>query len=159
MSRKKVADPIAVLSGGVVSEKTHGGRADGAIVRENFLPLPVDRALELRFDVGEVPEELEIPDVVDARVKPVVYVEEGGLETFDAEKLRQVLLEAGAKYVKSPIVHVVRKVVRRDERHDVEIPLEFSLELFAEETRPREAEEKVAFAAALAREADAGEKE
>lgn len=155
--RKTVRDPISVLSNGAVSKTTHGGRDDGAIVSEHFLPLPVDRTLELRWDVGVVPEEMEIPDVVDARVKPVVYVEEGAI--FDAEKFKKVLLEAGAKYVRSPLVHVVRRETRRDERHDVEIPLEESLGLFAEETSPRDPEGKIEFAAAVAREADAGERE
>jgi hypothetical protein len=163
--RRKVAnDPIAVLSGGVVSETTHGGRADRAVVRENFLPLPVDRTLELRIELGEdFDGDLDLllvdVDVRDARVKPVVFVPEERVDLLDRETLRERILAIGAKYCKAPVVHVVRKVVRRDVRHDAEIPLEDSLRIFAEETKPRDTEEKIAFAAELAREADAGEME
>lgn len=161
MPRKKVPrDPIAVLSGGVVSETSHGGREDGAVVRENFLPLPVDRTLELRWDLGNgfpADGEPEIPDVAGARVKLVIFVAEESVMHLDRDGLRDRILSAGAKYCKAPVVHVVRKAEHRDARHAVDVPLEESLRLFAEETKPREAEDKVEFAAGLAREADAGE--
>ena len=129
----------------------------------HFVPLPVERTIELRleleadWDGGFEPT--DFPDVLGARVKPVVFVVEERANLLDREALRASLEELGAVYVRTPLVHVLRKVVRRDERHDVEIPLEESIELFAEETKPRDAEAKVAFAVALAREADAGEKE
>jgi hypothetical protein len=50
-------------------------------------------------------------------------------------------------------------VVKRDDRHDVELSLEESIRVFAEETRPADVGEKVAFAVEIAREADGGEKE
>lgn len=157
MPRKKVArDPISVLSGGVVAENVFGGR-----VRQNFLPLPVDRTLELRFDLGDEFDgtlDLDV-DVEGARVKPVVFVPEGKVDLLDREEIQRALLAAGAKYVKVPVVHVVRTVAHRDERHDVEISLEESIRIFAEETKPRDVDEKVAFAAALARESDAGARE
>ncbi len=157
MARRKAArDPLAVLSGGVVSETTHGGRADGAVVRENFLPLPVDRTIELRLEFGE---DLGDVDVEGARVKPILLVPEEKADLVDREGLRSKLMEKGAVYVKAPIVHVVRRAVKRDERHDADVPLEESLRLFAGETKPRDAEEKVAYAVALAREADAAEGE
>lgn len=162
MKRRKVArNPISVLSDGNVSETSFGGRDDRVVVKQNFLPLPVDRTIELRWDFTRADLETEIPisDVTGARVKPVVYVAEDALDLFDREELRERIIAAGAKYVKAPTVHVVRGTTYRDERHDVEIPLEESLRLFSEETSPRDSAEKIAFAAELAREADAGEKE
>ena len=126
----------------------------------HFVPLPVERTIEIRFELDEDWNgDLEFPDVVGARVKPVIFVAEERANLVDRDAIRSTLEELGAIYVRTPLVHVVRKVVRRDERHDVEIPLEDSIELFAEETKPRDAEAKIAFAVALAREADAGEKE
>jgi hypothetical protein len=154
-----VNDAITRLSDGVIRETTHGGRDDGAVVRENFLPLPVDRTVELRIEIGESfdGEIGGFPDLAGARVKPVVFVPEERAELFDRDALREKLEEAGAIYVKAPTVHTIRRVVRRDARHDVDVPLEESLRIFAEETKPRDADAKVEFAAALAREADAGE--
>lgn len=128
-------------------------------LREDVVDLPVDRMLELVWDLGDdfdgtFPVSAE--DVSGARVKPVVFCPEEKLELVDKAALRDALLDAGAVYVKAPTVHVVRKKERRDERHDVELELEASLELFAEETRVRDPEGKIAFAAELAREADAG---
>lgn len=128
-------------------------------MNETILPLPVDRLVEVVYQldrdfdgVFEVP-----PSVEGARVKPVVYVPEEKLELVRKDELRELLLRAGAVYVKAPTVHVIRKRRRRDERHDVELDLEASLAIFAEETGADAA--KVEFAAALAREADAGEVE
>jgi hypothetical protein len=129
----------------------------------HFVPLPADRTIELRFELGEDWdggfEPADFPDVLGARVKPVLFVAEERADLVDREAIRATLEELGAIYVRAPLVHVVRKVVRRDERHDVEIPLEESIGLFAEETKPRDAEAKVAFALELAREADAEDEE
>lgn len=129
---------------------------------QHFVPLPVDRTVELRLEFG-ADWDGEIvyarSDVEGARVKPVVFVAEEKADLVDREAIRATLVELGAVYVRAPMVHVVRNVVRRDERHDVEIPLEESIRLFAEETKPRDAEAKVAFALELAREADADEEE
>jgi hypothetical protein len=155
VARRRVArDPLAALSGGIASETTHGGRDDGAVVRENFLPLPVDRTLELRLEFGE---NLGDVDVRGARVKPILFVPEEKADLVDREALRAKLIERGAVYVKAPTVHVIRKAIKRDERHRADVPLEESLRLFAGETRPRDADAKGEFAAALAREADAAE--
>jgi len=126
-----------------------------------FLPLPVEPTLEIRFELDEAWDGAwRLPAAVSgARVKPVVSVPEARAEAVDRAALRRAVLEAGAVYCKLPEVHVRRREVRRDERHDVELPLEESLRIFAEETRPRDAERFVEFAAALAREADAGESE
>jgi hypothetical protein len=128
---------------------------------DRFLPLPVDRTIELRFDLGDDWDgaiELE-PDLTGARVKPVVHVAEAVVERFDRNGLKDRILEAGATYCKAPVVHVVRTVVKRDDRHDVELSLEESIRVFAEETRPADAGEKVVFAVEIAREADGGERE
>lgn len=158
--KRRPADPIAILSGGIVSETTHGG------VRENFLPLPVDRLLELRWELGEdfageyALDERSLEAIkAGARVKPVIFVPESKLELVDREAVRTWLLELGAKYVRAPLIHVARRTTRRDARHDVEIPLEESIRIFADETRPRDKVAKRVFAAALAREADAGARE
>lgn len=154
-----VREAIAALSGGIARETSHGGREDGAVVREDFLPLPVDRTVEIRLDLDlDFAGDFDVRDDLEgARVKPVVFVPEERADLVDREALRTALLERGAVYVKAPLVHVVRREAKRDARHDVEVPLEESLRLFVEETRPRDAEAKVEFAAALAREADAGE--
>jgi hypothetical protein len=162
--KRRPADPISVLSDGVVSETTYGGREDGSIVRENFIPLPVDRTIEVRLELaenfdGDLDLLLTDLDFRDARVKPVLFVPEAVVDLLSRDALRESILQAGALYCRTPIVHVVRTVVHRDERHDVEIPLEESLRIFAEETKPRDADGKVSFAAELAREADAGERE
>lgn len=126
----------------------------------HFVPTPADRTVEVRVELGEDWEGgIEFPDVRGARVKPVIFVAEERADLVDREAIRTVLEELGAVYVRTPLVHVVRKVVRRDERHAVDLPLEESIRLFAEETTPRDAGEKIAFALELAREADAGEKE
>jgi hypothetical protein len=155
---KTVLDPLVALSGGVVSRTTFRGRATNS-----FLPLPVDRTIELRIEIGEdFSGDFELGNLdrfVGARVKPVLYVRESAVETVDRSALRDAILALGAKYVKTPIVHVVRRIVRRDERHDVELDLEDSLRLFAEETGVSDPERKVAFAVALARESDALESE
>lgn len=127
-----------------------------------FLALPVDRTIELRFDFGEDWDgsiDLDLPRLAGARVKPVVYVSDAVVDRFDREALRHRILSAGAAYCRASLVHVVRRVARRDVRHDVALTLEESVRVFAEETAPSAVEEKVVFAVALAREADSGEKE
>ena len=129
--------------------------------RERFLPLPVDRHVELTFEFPETID-LAVFDsnvVVGARVKPIVIVSEEKLETLDREAIRRAILEKGAVHCRAPEVRVVRRKVKRDERHAADVPLEESLRIFAEETRARNAEWKVGFAAELAREADAGARE
>ena len=133
--------------------------ADGQVW---FLPLPVEPTREIRFELDadwdgrwKIDPEL----VRGARIKPVVFVPEERASEVDKASLRQLFLDTGATYCKLPEVHVHRKEVRRDARHDVELSIEESLWLFASETRPKNTEDKVLFAAALAREADAGAKE
>lgn len=158
MPRRKTAnDPVSALSGGIISQRSHGGREDGAVVMETVLPLPIDRTLEIRWDVGD--DLSALPDVAGARVKPVVFVREEDAAALDLVDLRNRILGAGAVYCRAPIVHVVRSEVKRDARHAADVPLEESLRIFAEETRPEDAGAKVEFAAGLAREADAGEEE
>ena len=125
--------------------------------RERFVELPVDRHVELLLDFAEDPD-LAIDEglVRGARVKPVVVIPEEKLETFDRDALREAVLAAGAEYCRAPEVRVVRKRTKRDERHSADVPLEESLRIFAAETRARDSDAKVAFAAELAREADAG---
>lgn len=129
---------------------------------DRFLPLPVDRTIELRFEFGadwDGTIDLDLAALAGARVKPVVFVAEEVAERFDRDGLRNRILAAGVVYCRAPLVHVARKVTRRDERHAVEAPLEESIRIFAEETTPPDVDAKVAFAVELAREADAGEKE
>lgn len=120
-------------------------------VREYDLPLPVDRTLELRWDA--LPDG-DLPDVAGARVKPVLFLDEVESTTFDRGAFKERLREAGAVYVKAPVVHVLRRRSARDDRHAADVPLEESLRMFAQETHC--GVDHVEFAAALAREADAG---
>lgn len=125
--------------------------------REEFLPLPVDRPLELVWDLdADWDGTLALPDVTGARVKCVLRVVEERAALADPAALRRRVLEAGAVFCKTPEVVVLRRRELRDERHAVDLPLEESLRLFAAETLVPDPEAKVAFAAALAREADAG---
>lgn len=98
-------------------------------------------------------------DVKGARIKPVILIPEEVVNLLDRHAVRQKILDFGAVYCKVPIVHVLRKRTKRDDRHRVELSLEESLKIFAEETRPEDSEGKVKFAASLAREADSGERE
>lgn len=121
---------------------------------EYFVPLPVDPTIEVAVRM-DLETEFEIPrDVRGARVKLVVYVPEARAAEVDRGALRAKLLDAGAVYARDPVVHVVRDEAKRDERHAVDVPLEESVRIFADETRPERAEEKIAFALELAREAD-----
>ena len=138
---------------------THGR---GEPVENRFLEYGAQPTREIRWELppdwdGDLPLD---PDVIDgSRIKPVVLVPDNVADQLDRHALRQRILDLGATYCKVPVVHVLRERVARDERHRTELSLEESLEIFAEETRPPDAEAKVAFAAELAREADAGEKE
>lgn len=154
--------PYARWTGEIVSRGSFPTSAvDRGYVKHHFLPLPADRTLEIRWDLDDdFDGSFEFPDGVSgARVKPVIHVPEGKVGLVDRDGLRKVLLDAGAIYCKAPTVHVARRKVKRDERHAVEVPLEESLRIFAEETNPRDPDRRVEFAAALAREADAGAKE
>lgn len=129
---------------------------------DRFLPLPVDRTLELKFEFGadwDGTIDLDLEKLAGSRVKPVVFVVEEAVERFDRDSLKLRILHAGAVYCRAPLVHVIRRTVKRDERHAVEVPLEESIRIFAEETNPADADKKVTFAAEVAREADGGEKE
>jgi len=133
-------------------------------VREEFLPLPATPAVELAFDLDEDwdgrLESLGLPDaVVGAAVKLVLRVAEERLAELDREGFRAAVLAAGADSCRAPVVHVTRKREARDDRHAAELTLEDSLSIFAEEVRAPDAGARVAFAAALAREADAGVEE
>lgn len=128
-------------------------------IREEFIPLPVDRLLELASDWVDGRLDLDLralPALRGATVKLTVRVPEEQLAEFDREGLRAAVLAAGAAACRAPTVHVIRREERRDARHAAELPLEDSLRIFAEEVRAPDAGERVAFAAALAREADAG---
>lgn len=129
------------------------------IARCTFLPLPAEPTRELVLELGDDWDgawEFDPEVVRGARVKPVVYVPEGRLALLDRDALRKAIVEAGATYCRTPTIHVSRLREKRDARHDAELPLEESLRIFGEETRARDLAEKVAFAAELAREADAG---
>jgi hypothetical protein len=158
MARRRTVRKESVLaSTGSVS---FGGRDDRRVVRNDLYPLPVDRTVELRFELGldwDGEFDLDSEVIRGARVKPVVFVDEEKADLVDRDAMKEMISSLGAIYVRTPAVHVIRKRVKRDERHDVEIPLEESLRLFAEETRPEDAEEKIDYAVALAREADAGD--
>lgn len=136
-------------------------RVDHPGITTYFLPLPAEPTREVRFNLDDDWDGTWSlnSDVSGARVKPVVSVPEGSAEAVDRAALRKLILDAGAVYCKQPEVHVRRREVRRDARHDVELSLEDSLRIFAEETQPRDAERFVKFAAAIAREADSGETE
>lgn len=126
-----------------------------------FVSLPVEPTRELRFELdanwdGRWPIQPTL--VAGARIKPVVFVPEAIAANVDKFGLKAEFEALGATYVKTPHVHVVREKTTRDARHAVDLPLEESLRIFAEETRTSDLA-KVAFAAAIAREADAGVRE
>lgn len=123
--------------------------------QERFLPLPVTPAVEL---TAEWDGRLDLdPEVIrGAAVKLVLRVPEDRLAELDREALRAEVLAAGADSCRSPVIHVVRRREARDARHAAELSLEDSLRIFAEEVRAPDLEERVNFAAALAREADSG---
>jgi hypothetical protein len=130
-------------------------------VREEFIPLPVTPVVELSFDLGEDWDGrlagLGIPEgIAGASVKLVLRVAEERVAELDRDAIRAAVLAAGAVSCRAPVVHVTRRRDARDARHAAELPLEDSLRIFAEEVRAPEPAERVAFAAALAREADAG---
>jgi len=130
--------------------------------RERFLEVGADRTIELRWELEASWDgrfRVDPEEVAGARVKPVILVPEELVEHVARHELRQTILDAGAVYCKVPTVQVIRRKVTRDARHHVDLPLEDSLRLFAEEVTAEDAEEKVKFAATLAREADAGVKE
>lgn len=128
---------------------------DGA----RFIPLPATPLLELHWEItdrGQLDDMALGRNVTDAIVKPVVVITEHLAELFNRQALKTLIESMGAKHCRTPIVHVVRKQITRDERHTTELPIEESLGLFADETHTSTAGPRVAYAAALAREADAG---
>ncbi len=130
-------------------------------VRNRFVNYNAQPTRELRWELrsdwdGEF--RVRKGDVKGARIKPVILIPEEAVSFLDRHAIRQKILDFGAVYCKVPIVHVLRERVKRDDRHRVELSLEESLRIFAEETRPEDPEGKVKFAAALAREADSGER-
>jgi hypothetical protein len=138
---------------------TVGGRTP---IEHRLLDVSADRTIEVRFELpaewdGRFP--LDPEALTGARVKPVVLVPEELASEVDRHALRAEILDAGAAYCKVPAVQVARRRVKRDARHETALPLEESLRIFAEETKPERAEEVLRFAAALARAADAGEEE
>lgn len=147
-----------------MSEKRLAPSASGSRgerCKETFLPLPATPAVELSFELGEDWDGrlagLGLPEGIrGAAVKLVLLVAEERVAELDREALREMVLAAGAASCRPPVVHVTRRREARDARHAAELPLEDSLRIFAEEVRAPDAAERVAFAAALAREADAG---
>lgn len=130
-------------------------------VRNKFVDYGAQPTRELRWELSpDWNGDLQISkkDVKGARIKPVILIPEEVVNLLDRHALKKIILDLGAVYCKVPIVHVLKKRAKRDDRHRVELSLEESLKLFAEETRPEDPEEKVKFAAALAREADSGER-
>lgn len=131
-------------------------------ITNRFFKLGADATREVVFELSsdwngvfDIDPEL----MNGARIKPVVFVPEEIAAQVDMHALRQVIIEAGAIYCKVPTIHVARKKVTRDERHDVTLSLEESLEIFAEETNPTDADKLISFAAKVARDADEGEEE
>lgn len=130
------------------------------VVRNKFVDYGAQPTRELRWELrSDWDGEFLVPskDVKGARIKPVILIPEEVVNLLDRHALKQRILDLGAVYCKVPIVHVLRNRVKRDERHRVELSLEESLGIFADETRPKDSEGKVKFAVSLAREADSGE--
>jgi hypothetical protein len=130
-------------------------------VAEEFIPLPVIPVVEVSLNLGEdwdgTIRSVEIPKtILGANVKLLLRVSERWFAELDREVFQAAILKSGAVSCRPPVVHVVRKREARDERHAAELTLEESLRIFAEEVRAPDSVERVAFAAALAREADAG---
>lgn len=122
---------------------------------EEFVELPVDRLIEFTVHLGmDFDGRVTLPEVSGARVKPVIFIPAERVDLLDRVGLVADLKSKGATAVKAPVVHVVRSVERRDERHDVDLPLEESLRLFAEETGVTDPG-RIEMALKLAREADA----
>jgi len=121
-----------------------------------FIRLPVDRLVEvvLDFDESGGSQITAPPDLEGCRIKLILNVPEEVAESIDPEAERQEILKLGASHVKTPEVRIIRKDVQRDDRHHIDVPLEESLRMFAEETQISDSDRRVEFAATLAREAD-----
>ncbi len=131
-------------------------------ISHRFLKLNADKTREVVFELSSDWNGVFFIDpklIKGARIKPVVFVPEELSAQVDRHVLRQAILDAGAIYCKVPTVHISRKKVTRDERHDVTLTLEESLNIFAEETNPTDAPNLISFAAKIARQADEGESE
>jgi len=125
-------------------------------LEKTFIPLPVDRlvVVDLRVEEGAVVGLPKSSDVAGCLVKVRIEVPAEQIDVFDKEFLRQQIIELGAAHVRAVEVRVLRREAVRDDRHAVELSIEDSLRIFAEETKIQDAERRIAFAAALAREAD-----
>lgn len=125
-------------------------------MKQKFVPLPVEELVEYVVDINESGTYpiLEAHSFEGFRVKLVINVPEEWVENIDPAGIAKQFRLAGASHVKTPEVRVIRKDVVRDERHHVDVPLEESLRLFADETKIQDAERRIAFAAKVAREAD-----
>ena len=126
-------------------------------MKQTFIPLPVDRLVEIVLDISDSGTyEMPKAHAFDGcRVKVVINVPEEWAENINPAGIAEQFKASGATHVKAPVVRVLRKDVVRDERHVVDLPLEDSLRLFAEETKITDAERRIDFAAKVAREADA----
>jgi len=130
-------------------------------VENKFLESHADPVREIRLDLdadwdGEIP--IRAKEVDGARVRLMIYVPEAAAGRVDRVGIRASTLKMGALYCKVD-VYVLRSAVKRDPRHRDELSIEESLRIFGEETRPAGVEKRIEFAAALAREADAGVRE
>jgi len=126
-------------------------------VEERFLPRPVTPAVEVEVDIPEDWDGIfpALPSSVrGALVKLTVTIPEAKLPVFDRERFREGALFMGAERVHAINLRVIRSAVKRDERHNAEVSLEESIQLFAGETKPQRAMEKVRLALSIAREAD-----
>jgi hypothetical protein len=131
-------------------------------ILHRFVKLGADATREVIFELSSDWDGMFCIDpkiMKGARIKPVVFVPEEIVAQVDRHALRQSIIEAGAVYCKVPTVHISRKKITRDERHDVSLSLEESLEIFAEETSPEDADKLISFAAKVARDADEGDEE
>jgi len=142
--RVRSAAEVSCVSGPVSNRLIRTG-ADPTV--EVTFELPADWDGKFPLDPGAVK---------GTRVKPVVVLPEELVSGVDRHALRTAILDAGALYCKVPFLRVIRRKQTRDRRHAPDLPLEESLRIFAEETKTEDPEEVVKFAAALAREADAG---
>ena len=128
-------------------------------VKNTFRPIGAVPLREFRFELGEDwggKWTIDGMQVQGAMIKPVVIVPESISANVDKFGLKKEFEDLGAVYVKAPIVHVVKEQTRRDDRHAVDLPLKKSLEIFADETRAKHAQEKIEFAIQIANEADVG---
>lgn len=118
--------------------------------------IPISRLVEVAVDVAVdgTCRWSHVSRLDGCRVKLTVSVPEELVDTVSVDSLVERAKTLGAEHVRTPEVRVVRKDVVRDERHHVDVPLEESLRIFAEETKVSGIDRLVEFAASVAREAD-----